>query len=66
MKSQYRARLTIWGTEEEITKRVFMKARNTQNVEEWLASAIASNLQYEGVDADVEIEKISDNDNSLL
>ena len=66
MKSQYGTRITIWGSEEEITKHVFMKARDTQNLEEWLASEIASNLHFEGLDADVEIEKISDNDHSLL
>ena len=66
MKSQFRIRLTICGSEEEITRQVFMKARDTQNIEEWLASEISSNLQYEGLDADVEIEKITDNDYSLL
>ena len=58
MKTKYDVRLTIWGSEEEITKHVFIKARDNQNLDEWLATEIASNLPYEGLDVDVEVEKI--------
>jgi len=48
----------IWGSMEEIAELIHGKSRETENVEVWLASEIDSNLQYEGLEVDVEIEQV--------